>query len=116
MVTTNLNKVTVRAQYVDFDGNPMAGSVVFTPSVVAIDVAGKKILFPKQYTANLDTNGAIAVQVPASDDPDMLPNIITYTVTENIAPGGRTFSNIQIPYAALAAGFDLSTEIGRAHV
>jgi hypothetical protein len=108
MVTTNLDKVVVRAQYVDFDGNSMAGSVVFTPSTTVIDVAGKKILFPKQYVANLDSNGSIAIQIPASDDPDILPNIFTYKVQENIG-NGRIFNNIQIPYASLATGFDLST-------
>jgi hypothetical protein len=108
MVATNLNKVTVTAQYVDFDGNPMAGSVQFTPLLIAIDVPGKKILMPKVYIGNLDASGILSIPIPASDDPDILPNIITYRVVENIQ-GGRTFENIQIPYAFVSTSFDLST-------
>jgi len=107
MVTTNLNTVNVTAQYLDYDGNPLTGTVVFTPSTIVIDVPGKKILFPKSYTASLNANGQMSIAIPASDDPDVLPNIFTYSIQENVT-NGRKLNGIQIPYSAISSGFDLS--------
>lgn len=107
MVVTNLDRVTVTAQYLDYDGTPLTGSVVFTPSTVLVDATGKKILYPKAYTASLNASGQISISIPASGDPDIIPSNFVYSVKENIS-GGRTFSNIQIPYAYVGSSFDLS--------
>jgi hypothetical protein len=108
MVFTNLDKVPVTAQYLDYDGTPQIGSVSFIPLTVAIDGVGKKILIPKRYIALLDSNGTININIPASDDPDIQPLNMPYTIIENIT-NGRVFTNVIIPYANKNIGFDLST-------
>jgi len=104
----SLDKILVTAQYLEYDGTPKMGSVVFTPSTVLIDQAARQIFTPKTYTAILDANGQIAINLPASDDPDLKPlDVMRYRVQENIVDG-RTMNSIKIPYSALALGYDLS--------
>ena len=107
---TTLGKIIVTAQYLDYDGVPKTGSVVFIPDTVLIDQYYKLIYTPKTYTANLDINGVINIQLPASDDPDLVPaDIMRYRVQENLMDGsGRIMSNIKIPYSAISTGYDLS--------
>lgn len=107
--TIRLNKVPVTAQYLDYDGTPKIGTVTFTPSVVLIDSANKQMFMPKAYVAILDIDGKISIDLPASDDPDLIPfDIMRYALQENIIDG-RFIASVKIPYLALFTGYDLTS-------
>lgn len=100
--------VPVRGKYVYLDGTPAAGNVKFTGKQLAVSGSTDTIVVPNAITATLDANGQFTVNLPATNDPDILPNGWTYTVTENlVAGGGRTF-DIDVPIEAKTTGIDLS--------
>jgi len=78
--------------YIDFLGQPLAGTVTFTPSVPAVLAAtSKRIAVGGPITVTLDDNGGIDVTLPATDDPQTQPVGWTYTVTEGVV-SGRSYS------------------------
>lgn len=84
--------------YVSTSGAPMSGSVTFTPApTVILDIDTGSIIAPTPIVATLDNTGSIALDLPATDDPDLNPNNFTYTVSEdlvdgNLAPFTHTYS------------------------
>lgn len=99
----NVSLVTVTGTYVDFEGSPIAGQVIFRVPKTLRNMLADQILVPSALYATLDANGQFSVTLPATDDPDF-HETFTYTVTESFA-GGRTFT-ITLPepltYAELA--------------
>lgn len=94
----NLSTVTVTGKYLNFQGSPIRGQVRFTLSNgPLVDASADTIIVPTTVTANLDENGAFSVVLPATDDPDVYPEVVSYTVTEAFA-GGRTYS-LSLPAA-----------------
>ena len=91
----------VTAQYLMQDGSTPSGQVVFsTPQILLVNGT---IIIPTQIIAPL-VNGAIAVDLPATNDPDVSPSGWAYLVQEQVGtnPQGRRF------YLAVdAAGGDL---------
>ncbi len=102
----NISLVTVTGTYVDFQGNPIAGQVIFRVPKTLRNALADQILVPSAYYATLDANGQFSVVLPSSDDPDF-HETFTYTVTESFA-GGRTFS-ITLPEPLTYAEFDDQT-------
>lgn len=100
--------VPVTGRYVYLDGTPAAGSIRFTGKVVAVSDATDTIIVPTTVVAELDLSGAFSVDLPATDDPDILPGGWTYTVKENLTGGGGRSYDIDVPLAAAATGLDLS--------
>lgn len=100
----NVSLVTVTGTYVDFQGNPIAGQIIFRVPTTLRNAIADQILVPSAYYATLDGNGQFTATLPATDDPDF-HQTFTYTVTESFV-GGRTFS-ITLPepmtYAEFAA-------------
>lgn len=104
----NYDTVPVRGRYVYLDGAPAQGQIRFTGKVLATSDATDTIIVPTTITATLDENGYFQVNIPATDDPDILPGGWTYTVQEAlISGGGRTFE-LDVPLAAKVEGIDLS--------
>lgn len=101
-------KVTVTGRYVYLDGTPVQGSVKFTGKVVATSAATDTIIVPATVVANLDENGEISVDLPATDDPDIAPGGWTYKVTETFPKGGGRTFEMDVPIAAAGLGIDLS--------
>lgn len=94
----NLSTVTVTGKYLNFQGSPVRGQVRFTLSNgPLVDATADTIIVSTTVTANLDENGAFSVVLPATDDPDVYPEIVTYTVTEAFS-GGRSYS-LSLPAA-----------------
>ncbi|HEY4529151.1 MAG TPA: hypothetical protein VIG97_02295, partial [Luteimonas sp.] len=78
--------VPVTATYRNIDGTPARGSVTFTiPQAIVVDGV---VAVPKIITATLDASGSIALELPATNDPDLSVTDWAYTVTERF-PGGR---------------------------
>lgn len=100
---TNYSRVWVRGRFIDIrkavnqEANyGLAGTVTFVPSPDALlDADLKTILGLQRFTATpAVADGYFAVQLPATDDPQINPTGWTYEVTE---PTGRTY-HITVPY------------------
>lgn len=99
----NVSLVTVTGTYVDFQGNPIAGQVIFYVPMTLRNALADQILVPSSYYVTLDGNGQFSVVLPATDDPDF-DDTFTYTVTESFV-GGRTYS-MTLPEPMLYSEFD----------
>lgn len=102
----NVSVCTITGKFVNADGTPTEGTVVFVPTpLVILDVAAipPTTIMGTPISVELDVNGAIPVgtTIPATDDPDLSPVDWTYKVIfssayykpENFfmnAPGGTT--------------------------
>lgn len=101
---SNLQTVTVTGKYVDFQGNPKTGSVIFTSDVVLNDPSQSVMVVPVAKEVVLDNTGAFTVTLPATNDPDVSPIGFVYHVKETFA-GGRAY-DVEFPYTTVT--YDLS--------
>lgn len=85
----NVSLVTVTGQYVDFEGTPIAGQILFRVPKVLRNAVADQILIPSTLYADLDANGEFSAVLPATDDADFHEDFL-YTVTESFS-GGRTW-------------------------
>ena len=100
----NINTVTITGSYVDYEGNAIQGQVRFTLGDVLRSGIDDQMVAPSSVVVALSA-GAFTVTLPATNDPDIVPNPFTYTVEESF-PGGRTYT-ISIPYDT-AGSLDLA--------
>lgn len=91
----NLSTVNVTGKYIDFEGNPIEGQIRFTLSGVLRNGIDDQIVAPSSIVVPLN-QGSFTVTLPATNDPDIVPNPFEYMVEESF-PGGRTYS-ISLPY------------------
>ncbi|MFE4651522.1 glycosyl hydrolase family 28-related protein [Streptomyces sp. NPDC056707] len=107
----NITMVTVFGRYIDFTGAPMQGTVTFTPSQKYVTDPGEDVLiFSAPLVATLDGTGAFSIEIPATDDPDVLPSGFTWTVTEAFnRRAGRAPFSIAVPEDTPDPGIDLVT-------
>ena len=91
----SINTVTITGNYVDFEGNPIQGQIRFTLGDVLRAGSDDQMVAPSSIVVAL-ASGAFSVTLPATNDPDVIPNPFTYTVEESF-PGGRNYT-ISIPY------------------
>jgi hypothetical protein len=74
---------TVNGRWVDLAGNPMTGTVTFTPVATRLISSGTDtIVIGRVFVEQIDSNGEISVELPATDDPDINPAGWTYKVEE----------------------------------
>jgi hypothetical protein len=97
-LSPNLSTTTVTGNYVDVEGNPIAGQVKFTPRPVLIDGVANQIIIPRTIVATLNNLGSFSIILPVTDDDDLTPVNWTYQVEEAFV-GGRTY-DITIPTGA----------------
>lgn len=88
-LAANVSLVTVTGQYVDFQGNPIAGQILFRVPKVLRNAVADQILIPSTLYADLDANGEFSAVLPATDDTDFHEDFL-YTVTESFS-GGRSW-------------------------
>jgi len=91
-LASNVSTVVVTGTYVDFQGNAIAGQVIFRVPKMLRNALADQILVPSAYYATLDANGQFSATLPSTNDPDF-HETFTYTVTESFA-SGRTFSMV----------------------
>lgn len=85
----NVSLVTVTGEYVDYQGNPIAGQILFTVPKVLRNAVADQILIPSTLYVDLDANGQFSATLPATDDTDFHEEFL-YTVTEAFS-GGRSW-------------------------
>jgi Hyaluronidase protein (HylP) len=118
----NYAAVEVRARYLGLDGDPMVGTVTFTPSIERlISPSGEVIFIGTPVTGRVvdgelrDEEGVGPLRLFATDDVDV--NVVgwTYEVTERLIRSldadtriyTRTPYSITVPASAAAAGLEL---------
>jgi len=103
-LASSLTTVTITGNYVNYEGNPIQGQVRFTLGDVLRNGTDDQMVAPSSIVVPLSA-GAFSVTLPATNDPDIVPNPFTYTVEESFA-GGRTYT-ISVPYDT-AGSLDLA--------
>jgi hypothetical protein len=94
-IAPSVSTVTVAGSYVNFEGNNIEGQIRFTLGDVLRNGTDDQMVAPSSIVIPL-SNGAFTVSLPATNDPDVVPNPFTYTVEESF-PGGRVYT-ISVPY------------------
>ncbi len=80
---TNLTTVEVTGRYIDHNGSPVRGSVTFDTDYYVLDSGQNVVVIEAPITVNLDATGSFAVDLIATDDPDMTPTGWTWKLTPN---------------------------------
>ena len=96
----NLTTVTITGSYVDFEGNPIEGQIRFSISEVLRNGTDDQLVAPSSVVVPLSSS-SFSVSLPATNDPDVIPNPFVYTVEESF-PGGRSYT-ISIPYTTVGS-------------
>ena len=91
----SLSTVSITGNYVDYEGTAIQGQVRFTLGDVLRNGTDDQMVAPSSIVVPLSA-GAFSVTLPATNDPDIVPNPFTYTFEESF-PGGRTYT-ISVPY------------------
>ena len=94
-LAASITTVTITGNYVNFEGAAIAGQVRFTLGDVLRNGTDDQMVAPSSIVVPLSA-GAFSVTLPATNDPDVIPNPFVYTVEESFA-GGRTYT-IAVPY------------------
>ncbi len=104
-----MTTVEVRGRYIDALGEPARGSISFRPRpAVVYDDATDSFISGHAVTVTLNAYGRFAVDLHATDDPDLDPIEWTYTVQE-IIDGKylRAAFDMDVPLASAVAGIEL---------
>jgi hypothetical protein len=94
----NLTTVTITGSYVDFEGTPIEGQMRFSIGEVLRNGTDDQMVAPSSVVVPL-SSGSFSVTLPATNDPDVVPNPFVYLVEESF-PNGRSYE-ITIPYTTV---------------
>lgn len=83
----SLSTCIVTGTYVDLLGNPVSGSINFTPQTILKETTANVIIIPVVIQKTFDANGSFTVTLPVSNDTDVAPQPFIYTVEENFTSG-----------------------------
>lgn len=111
----DLSTFTLKAQYMDFQGNPKASNgthndLIVTYPVIVSDPAHHVVLVPHPINLEFDETGFTSAVIPVTKDPDVVPTNFTLTVKENFA-GGRILT-FEVPDGADTIWIDQFTSSG----
>lgn len=82
---TSIETVIVTGEWLDAQGNPCTGNVVFEPAPCAVKFQSSKVFVDGPKTATLGTDGKISITLVASDATGAEPSGFTYRVTERVS-------------------------------
>jgi hypothetical protein len=91
----SLSTCTVVGTYVNLLGNPVSGSINFTPQTILKEVAANVIIIPSVIQKTFDATGSFSIVLPVTNDTDVAPQPYVYTIEENFT-SGRTI-RISLP-------------------
>lgn len=98
--------VTVSGSYLERDGAPAQGRVVFRPPPRPLIHSGV-VVTPIDLVAPLDEDGAFSIVVPSTDDPGLMDTTWQYLVIEQIV--GWRIQPFTTSLAYTAGAVDIST-------
>jgi hypothetical protein len=97
----NIGTGTIKGHIVDSVGNPITGTLTFTPNFTALvdagDVPDPTIILPKAVVASLDGTGHFTVTVQATDDEDATPVNWTYTMSSTLTGATLPTKSFAVP-------------------
>lgn len=84
----------VTGSYINQDGSYASGQITFQAQVDGFlsDSASSLVIVPTTFWVSLDASGHFTIDLPASNDPNVLPTGFTYVVIEALSTGRRTYS------------------------
>lgn len=103
----SLDTITVTGQFIKNDGTPQAGSVTFTTTQLLQSGVEDLFITPGTYSATLDGTGAFSLDLPATNDPDWVPQGYTYQLDIVLQGFSRMFT-LSIPWTAPGGTLDLA--------
>jgi hypothetical protein len=83
----SLSTCTVVGTYVNLLGNPVSGSINFTPQTILKEVAANVIIIPSVIQKTFDATGSFSIVLPVTSDTDVSPQPFIYTIEENFTSG-----------------------------
>ena len=86
-IAPNVALSRVTGQYVDFEGNAIAGQVKFTLDELQRNTFADQILVPSTASLTLDANGEFQVDLPSTAETALTPSGFTYAVEESFSNG-----------------------------
>jgi hypothetical protein len=89
---TSLSTCTVIGTYVDLLGNPVSGSINFTPQTILKETTENFIIIPVVIQKSFDASGSFTVTLPVTSDTDVAPQPFIYTVSRKISQGAELFN------------------------
>jgi hypothetical protein len=108
----DFNTIVIKGTYMDFLGSaPASGTITITPNASHIKhLASDTIIVSGPRTANLNPDGTFTLEVPITNDVDVLPSF-QYDVQEQIQLAGglaqRRYS-VEVPQALLPGPVDMA--------
>lgn len=103
---TTLSTTTVTGTYVDLLGNPIRGSISWSPQTILKEKTENKIIIPTTIVKTFDATGTFSITLPVSNDPDVTPQPFVYIATENFS-GGRVIE-ISLPVESAGTTINLA--------
>jgi len=83
----SLSTCTVIGTYVDLVGNPVRGSINFTPQTILKETTANVIIIPVVIQKTFDSTGSFSIVLPVTSDTDVTPQPFIYTIEENFTSG-----------------------------
>jgi hypothetical protein len=83
----SLSTCTVIGTYVDLVGNPVRGSITFTPQTILKEVTANVIILPTAIQKTFDATGSFSIVLPVTSDTDVTPQPFIYEIQENFTRG-----------------------------
>lgn len=102
--------VELRWNFTNVDGSFPTGYIEIAPYVNRFTVttgAGTQVIAGKPLVAKL-VGGIASITVPASDDPDVVPNNFAYQISEHLDGQRELNYFIEVPQSAAQTGIDVS--------
>lgn len=103
----SLDLITVTGQFLKNDGTPQSGTVTFTTTQLLQSGTENLFVTPGSYQASLDGTGAFTVDLPATNDPDWVPQGYTYQLDVALQGFSRMYT-LAIPWTAPGGTIDLA--------
>lgn len=88
-IPASMTVVTVTGKVLDVNGNPRSGTVTFRTKGFTMSGTDDTFIVPRTVTATLDVNGAFAVALPSTTDPQWTPVGWTYRVVFDFGDDAR---------------------------
>jgi hypothetical protein len=104
----DFNTTRVYGKYVKLDGSVAEGTVTFTPkpTVQMRSASTATAILPATFVATLDEEGFFEIDLPATDDPDIVSLEWEYVVRQEIGGWVRVLT-LPVP---VGADIDLTTK------
>lgn len=105
----SLDIITVTGAFIDGEtGAPASGSVTFTSLYLLQGGTDDAFVSPVEKTVLLDAAGEFSVALPATDDPQWVPQGYTYRVAVSLDGGYTRVWRIPLPYTTVGGTVDLA--------